>query len=147
MKYKGKLDLVPIAQKCLLSLEEAITYTGLGKHTLLELSEKDELSLFIWTAGNAYLSAKNWKSLSKTLTWHKGNGRIIMDYDRKLELVPIWHKSTLSLEEATAYSGIGRHKLAELSDDPNCEFILWVGRKRLFKRKKLDEYIERSFSV
>lgn len=70
-----------------------------------------------------------------------------MDYDRKLELVPIWHKSTLSLEEATAYSGIGRHKLAELSDDPNCEFILWVGRKRLFKRKKLDEYIERSFSI
>lgn len=49
MKYKGKLDLVPIAQKCLLSLEEAITYTGLGKHTLLELSEKDELSLVIWT--------------------------------------------------------------------------------------------------
>lgn len=70
-----------------------------------------------------------------------------MDYDRKIELVPIWHKSTLSLEEATAYSGIGRHKLAELSDNPNCEFILWVGRKRLFKRKKLDEYIERSFSI
>ena len=30
---------------------------------------------------------------------------------------------------------------------PNCEFILWVGRKRLFKRRKLDEFIERSFSI
>lgn len=70
-----------------------------------------------------------------------------MDYETKVTLVPLWHKSTLSLEEATAYTGIGKHKLAELSDDPDCEFILWVGRKRLFKRKRLDEYIERTFSV
>ncbi len=70
-----------------------------------------------------------------------------MDYETKVMLVPLWHKSTLSLEEATAYTGIGKHKLAELADDPDCEFILWVGRKRLFKRKRLDEYIERTFSV
>lgn len=70
-----------------------------------------------------------------------------MDYDRKVELVPIWKKSTLTLEEATAYSGIGRHKLAQLSDDPDCDIVMWVGRKRLFKRKKLDEFIERSFSI
>lgn len=70
-----------------------------------------------------------------------------MDYDRKVELVPIWQKSALTLEEATAYSGIGRHKLTQLSDNPNCEFIMWVGRKRLFKRRKLDEFIERSFSI
>lgn len=70
-----------------------------------------------------------------------------MKYEDKVTLVPLWHRSTLSLEEATAYSGIGRHKLTELADDPNCEFILWVGRKRLFKRRKLDEFIERSFSI
>ena len=70
-----------------------------------------------------------------------------MDYETKVTLVPLWHKSTLSLEEATAYTGIGKHKLAEFADDPDCEFILWVGRKRLFKRKRLDEYIERTFSV
>ena len=70
-----------------------------------------------------------------------------MKYEDKVALVPLWHRSTLSVEEATAYSGIGRHKLAELADDPNCEFILWVGRKRLFKRRKLDEFIERSFSI
>ena len=70
-----------------------------------------------------------------------------MDYETKVMLVPLWHKSTLSLEEATAYTGIGKHKLSERADDPDCEFILWVGRKRLFKRKRLDEYIERTFSV
>lgn len=70
-----------------------------------------------------------------------------MNYEKKIELVPLWERATLNLEEATAYSGIGRHTLCELADDPNCEFILWVGKKRLFKRKKLEEYIEKAFSI
>ncbi len=70
-----------------------------------------------------------------------------MNYERKIELVPIWMKSTLTLEEATAYSGIGRNKLIELSDRQDCEFVIWTGRKRLFKRKKLDEFIDKAFSI
>lgn len=70
-----------------------------------------------------------------------------MNYDRKVELVPLWMRTTLTLEEANAYSGIGRNKLVELSDDPDCEFILWVGRKRLFKREKLDKFIDSAFSI
>lgn len=42
---------------------------------------------------------------------------------------------------------IGRDKLCKLSNNEDCDFILWIGRKRLFKRKKLDEYIEKSFSI
>lgn len=61
--------------------------------------------------------------------------------------VPVWEKSNLTLEEAAAYSGIGIHKLRELSDKEDCEFVLWIGTKRLLKRKKLDEYIERSYSI
>ena len=61
--------------------------------------------------------------------------------------VPVWEKSNLTLEEAAAYSGIGVHKLRELSDKEDCEFVLWVGTKRLLKRRKLDEYIERSYSI
>ena len=59
--------------------------------------------------------------------------------------VPVWEKSNLTLEEAAAYSGIGIHKLRQLSDKEDCEFVLWVGTKRLIKRKKLDEYIERAY--
>lgn len=69
-----------------------------------------------------------------------------MNYERKLELVPLWHRTTLTLEEATAYTGLGRNKLIDLSDEPGCDFVIWAGRKRLFKRRKLDEYIERSYS-
>ena len=70
-----------------------------------------------------------------------------MKYEDKLALVPLWQKSTLSLEEATAYSFLGRDKLIELADNPDCDFIIWVGRKRLFKRKKLDEFIEKAYSI
>lgn len=70
-----------------------------------------------------------------------------MKYEDKIALVPLWMKTTLTLEEATAYSGVSRNKLVELSDDPDCDFIMWVGRKRLFKRKRLEEFIERSYSI
>ena len=61
--------------------------------------------------------------------------------------IPIWHKSNLTVEEAAAYSGIGVHKLRELSDDEHCDFVLWNGTKRLFKRQKLDEYLSRMYSI
>ena len=61
--------------------------------------------------------------------------------------IPIWEKSNLTLEEAAAYSGIGINKIRLLSDNEDCEFVLWVGTKRLIKRKKLDEYIERMYSI
>lgn len=61
--------------------------------------------------------------------------------------VPIWEKSNLTLDEAAAYTGIGVVRLREISNDDNCEFVLWVGSKRLLKRKKLDEYIEGVYSL
>ena len=61
--------------------------------------------------------------------------------------VPIWEKSNLTLEEAAAYSGIGKNRLRELSDAKNCQFVLWVGNKRLIKRKELDKFTSESFSV
>ena len=61
--------------------------------------------------------------------------------------VPIWKKSNLTLEEAAAYSGIGINKLRKLTNDENCEFVLWIGTKRLIKRRKLDEFTDRMYSI
>lgn len=61
--------------------------------------------------------------------------------------VPIWEKSNLTLEEAAAYSGIGIAKLRKLTDDPECEYVLWNGSKRLLKRRLLDKYLESEFSI
>ncbi len=49
------------------------------------------------------------------------------------EKVPIWEKSSLTLEEAAAYSGIGINKVKKLINNENCESVLWVGTKRLIK--------------
>lgn len=61
--------------------------------------------------------------------------------------VPIWEKSNLTLEEAAAYYGIGVNKLREITNDVNCKFVLWVGNKRLIKRKLMDQYLEQTFSI
>lgn len=61
--------------------------------------------------------------------------------------VPIWEKSNLTLEEAAAYSGIGINKLRKLTESENCQFVLWIGSKRLIKRKRLDEYVDRTYSL
>lgn len=62
----------------------------------------------------------------------------------KLELKD---KPTLTIEEAASLYGIGEHKLRELTEPDDCNFVLYVGRKRLIKRKQFDEYIGRSFSI
>ena len=56
--------------------------------------------------------------------------------------IPLWQKMNLTLDEASEYTGIGKTKLRELSDKESCSFVLWNGAKRLFKRKKLEEYLE-----
>lgn len=61
--------------------------------------------------------------------------------------VPIWQKSNLTVEEAAAYSGIGINRIKELSNAESCPFVLWVGNKRLIKRKRFDTYIENQFSI
>ncbi len=61
--------------------------------------------------------------------------------------VPLWEKTMLTVYEAVALTGIGSDKLRELSDREDCEFVLWNGNKRLFKRKKLEEYLEKSYSI
>lgn len=61
--------------------------------------------------------------------------------------VPIWHKSNLTIEEAAAYSNIGLHKLREITNNENCSFVLWVGNKRLIKRRVFDNYLKEIYSI
>lgn len=61
--------------------------------------------------------------------------------------IPIWQKMNLTLSEASQYFGIGVNKLREISDQDNCGFVLWVGNKRLIKRKKLEDYLNKLYSI
>lgn len=54
------------------------------------------------------------------------------------EMVPIWEKSNLSVDEAAAYTGIGTAKLREISDSESCDFVLWIGTKRVAKAQEVE---------
>lgn len=61
--------------------------------------------------------------------------------------VPIAEKALLTLEEATAYYGIGMNKIRELTNDDQCPYVLWNGSKRLIKRKPFEEYLYSLYSI
>ena len=56
--------------------------------------------------------------------------------------VPLWERENLTLMEAAACTGVGRDKLRELSNRSDCNFILWRGNRKLYKRVKLVEYLD-----
>lgn len=66
---------------------------------------------------------------------------------RKRTEVPLWRKRLLTLEEAAEYTGIGMQKLRDISNDDRCDFVLWNGSKRMFKREKLDAYLDQAYSI
>lgn len=61
--------------------------------------------------------------------------------------IPIWEKGGLTMEEAAAYSGIGKDKLYELTDREDCDFVLQVGSRRLIKRIPFDEFIDGALCI
>lgn len=64
-----------------------------------------------------------------------------MDENMKGRKVPIWEKLNLTIEEAAEYSNIGINRIREISNAPNCPFVIYVGRKRLIRRKEFEKYI------
>lgn len=61
--------------------------------------------------------------------------------------IPIWEKAALTVEEAAAYSNIGLNKIRDLCNQKNCPFVLFVGNRRLIKRKLFEKYLEQTFSI
>ena len=48
---------------------------------------------------------------------------------------------TLTAREAAEYSNIGINKIDAMLKQPNCPFVLYVGSKKLVKRKEFELYI------
>lgn len=64
-----------------------------------------------------------------------------------MQTIPMWEKANLSLNEAAAYFNIGINKLREMTDPDDCRFVLWVGNKRLIKRRPFEHYLESAYSI
>ena len=67
--------------------------------------------------------------------------------EQQAMLLPIDRKMLLSIREAAEYSNIGINKIDELLKQPNCPFVLFVGTKKLVKRKAFEAYIEGTVAI
>ena len=76
----------------------------------------------------------------------RGAGMSNSSEKKKRYNIPLWCKPNLSIEEAAAYSGIGMGKLYEMTESQDCPFVLWIGSRRMIKRKVFDEFIERQYT-
>ncbi|WP_419053329.1 excisionase [Hominenteromicrobium sp.] len=61
--------------------------------------------------------------------------------------VPIHLKMNLTSKEAAEYSNIGINKIDSMLRTPNCPFVLYVGTKKLVKRKEFEEYISQRLII
>ena len=61
--------------------------------------------------------------------------------------VLIHFKMTLTTKEAAEYSNIGINKIDSMLRSPNCTFVLFVGTKKLVKRREFEQYISRTMAI
>ena len=61
--------------------------------------------------------------------------------------VPIHLKMTLTTKEAAEYSNIGISKIDSMLRTPNCPFVLFVGTKKLVKRKEFEQFISEKLVI
>ena len=64
-----------------------------------------------------------------------------------VQTVPIHEKLALTIREAAEYSNIGINKIDEMLRTPNCPFVLFVGKKKLVKRKEFEEFISSKLTI
>ena len=61
--------------------------------------------------------------------------------------LPIQCKVALTIKEAAEYSNIGINKLESLLRSPRCPFVLYVGKKKLVKRKEFEKFISDNVEI
>ena len=65
----------------------------------------------------------------------------------RIEALPIDRKLALTIREAAEYSNIGINKIDWLLRQRDCPFVLYIGTKKLVKRREFEEYISNAFAI
>lgn len=92
--------------------------------TIIVLTQKDNINL--------------WKYCSR-------KGKYMNEIEKTS--LPIDRKLALTIKEAAEYSNIGINKINSLLRSPNCPFVLFVGTKKLVKRKEFEEFVGRKLVI
>lgn len=73
---------------------------------------------------------------------------LITDNSKEVQgQVPIYQKVTLTIKEAAEYSNIGINRIESLLRAPRCPFVLYVGKKKLVKRKGFEKFISENIEI
>ena len=61
--------------------------------------------------------------------------------------IPVSEKVNLTIEEAANLFNIGQNRISALLKKPRCPFVLYVGKKKLVKRKEFEQFIANSIEL
>ena len=61
--------------------------------------------------------------------------------------IPIWEKQLLTIDEAALYTNIGQNRISELLKKLSCSFVIYIGRKKLVKRKEFEKYLSENIEL
>lgn len=61
---------------------------------------------------------------------------------QKQNNIPISEKVNISVDEAAEIASVGRNKIYQLMKEPDCNFVLYVGkRKRVIRKEEFLAYL------
>lgn len=95
---------------------------------------------YVQPAGGYILNAKRSGVKEPSQYWHFLQRGIH-------QALPIQCKVALTIKEAAEYSNIGINKLESLLRSPRCPFVLYVGKKKLVKRKEFEKFISDNVEI
>lgn len=125
-----KPELEELKEQLNLTEDENEIFKMLSKEkTLTEISNKLQMSIPTISRRVAFISKK------------------MKGCDVMISKIPISEKFNLTVEEAAEYSNIGINKIYELTNEPTCPFVLWIGKKRVIKRKEFEKFMEKSTEI
>ena len=61
--------------------------------------------------------------------------------------IPLNLKLTMTVKETAEYSNIGINRIDRMLRNPNCPFVLYVGTKKLVKRKEFEQFISNKLTI
>ena len=61
--------------------------------------------------------------------------------------IPLNLKLTMTVKEAAQYSNIGINRIDRMLRSPNCPLVLYVGTKKLVKRKEFEQFISNKLTI
>lgn len=67
--------------------------------------------------------------------------------NQPIQKVPLCEKELLTLHEAAALFGVGINRIRDMTNAEHCSYVLFVGGKRLIKRRLFLEYLEQAYSI